>query len=299
MSKRTRIYSNREEESLFGGYKPHYELWTVTSDEGAPQPESEPGAPGRSAPRVLMETKARREIPPQLVYWTLCLALGAMLLGLTTRPTGSPAQAPGMQIVGAEAPSVVPVATEVPSTFTDNEPYFVIVLDPIRERRHVPARQLEAQLKEKLTRNGFPNIGVSVSREGAVFLAGTLFDHSEKGEITSLVRKTPGVTEIHFSDVEVRKLYGPAYLGAETAATSGDGVRVTKVYNGSPAEMAGIRPGDVIVKFGDHAVSDPQSFRYMVMSRVGGQRVPVTITRDGQERTVTVRLGELPALASE
>ncbi len=146
-----------------------------------------------------------------------------------------------MEIVQADASEMA--AEDSP------EAYFMIVLDPPSEVWHVPARELEANLKIRLAQHGFPNIGVSASHNGCVYLAGTLFDESEKGEIMGLVRRTQGVSSVHFSDAEVRKLYGPAYFGAEYASAF-NGVKVTKVYWGSPAEMARIRVGDVITEFG-------------------------------------------------
>ncbi len=238
----------------------------------------------------------RRELPASIVYWTIGLALGALLLGLGTRPGAVPRQPlPGTLIVSGKSP-IDPVST---SSDSADEPAFVIVLDPPAHRTHVAAGDLEVLLKRKLAREGFPNIGVSVARDDSVYLAGTLFDESEKREILGLVRSTRGVTAIHFPDPPVRKLYGPAYLGADTAPHPDGGVEVTKVWDGSPAEMAGIRKDDIITSFGNWPVRSSDSLRYMVMSHVGGQRVAVSIRRGDQQQTLTVRLGELPALASK
>jgi len=226
-----------------------------------------------------------------VLYWSATLSLMAFLLGFSVRPRQPSASTlPRLEIVQADAPDMF-AAEDSP------EAYFMIVLDPPSEVWHVPARELEANLKNRLAQNGFPNIGVSASHNGSVYLAGTLFDESEKGEIVGLVRRTQGVSSVHFSDAEVRKLYGPAYFGAEYAPSL-NGVKVTKVYLGSPAQMARIRVGDVITGFGGQIVSDPESLRFMIISHVGGQRIGVSLLRNGFPQTVTVRLGELPAMVA-
>lgn len=290
MSERVRLPD--QETIRRDGYETHWERWATLSDGG----ERAPIELRDTSDDPSDEFHKRRELPASIVYWTIGLALGALLLGLGTRP-GEVVQQPlpSTQIVSANVAVESISAGEEP----DDQPAFVIVLDPPGYLARVSARDLEAQLKERLARNGFPNIGVSVSQDDSVFLAGTLFDPSEKREILHLVKSTRGVSAIHFPDAPVRKLYGPAYLGADAAAHQGGGVEVVKVWDGSPAEMAGIRTGDIITSFGDSPVSDADSLRYMVMSHVGGQRVPVSIRRGAEQQTLTVRLGELPALASK
>lgn len=277
---------------LFDGYKTHSERWADAFLQAPPADALANETSGQVRP----VEKNRYQMPATYLYWTLGAALGALLLGIATVPSRpiSP-DLPRTELVSATDSALVPVTTTDEQESPDQ--FFMIVLDPIPQHPHAVSRELEETLKKSLAQEGFPNIGVSVSRNGDVYLAGTLFDHSERGEILDLVRGTPGVSRIHFSDMRVRKLYGPAYFGAETERASG-GVVVKKIYSGSPAEMAGIAVGDVITRFGDQQVGDPESLRYMVMSHVGGQRIPVTVRRNGAERMVTVRLGELPALAA-
>lgn len=70
------------------------------------------------------------------------------------------------------------------------------------------------------------------------------------------------------SESTAGKLPGPEkkpFFGAALVANhSGQGVRIREVYPGSPAERAGLRPGDVILEFGEHAMygraTDPSEF---------------------------------------
>ncbi|HEU0054779.1 MAG TPA: M20/M25/M40 family metallo-hydrolase [Longimicrobium sp.] len=85
--------------------------------------------------------------------------------------------------------------------------------------------------------------------------------------------------------------YG-AYLGSiPDFAPVERGVKLTGVRAGSPAEQAGIRAGDVIVKMGDMDVADLQGLTDALRAHKPGDVVPVTVLRDGREVTVTVTLG--------
>lgn len=77
---------------------------------------------------------------------------------------------------------------------------------------------------------------------------------------------------------------------------------VQSVREGDPADRAGIRPGDIIVEVGGQAVTPERSVSYIVANTAPGTRLPVTLYRNGQRRTVTVTLGQFPteeALAQE
>jgi len=72
------------------------------------------------------------------------------------------------------------------------------------------------------------------------------------------------------------------------------GVVVSEVTSGSPAEKAGIKVSDVILKFNGKDVNGPSSLAFMVAQMVPGTKVNLLIMRNGKEKTITVKLGELP-----
>jgi len=85
--------------------------------------------------------------------------------------------------------------------------------------------------------------------------------------------------------------YG-AYLGSiPDFAPVERGVRLTGVRAGSPAEKAGIRAGDVIVRMGEMEVRDLQGLTDALRAHKPGDAVPVTVLRDGAPVTVPVTLG--------
>jgi serine protease Do len=88
-----------------------------------------------------------------------------------------------------------------------------------------------------------------------------------------------------------------AYLGQ--ADTSG--VIVNSVADDSPAEQAGLRAGDILVAFGDHAVEaekeeDLGSFQRLVAGTPPGTKVTLALLRDGKQKTVTTKLATQPTI---
>jgi S1-C subfamily serine protease len=71
----------------------------------------------------------------------------------------------------------------------------------------------------------------------------------------------------------------------------GEGVRVQQVMPGSGAEKAGIVAGDVIVALDGEAVADLRSFSTLLKSHAPGDKVEVTVSRGGEETTVSAVLG--------
>jgi S1-C subfamily serine protease len=88
--------------------------------------------------------------------------------------------------------------------------------------------------------------------------------------------------------------YG-AYLGTIPDMTGGgvsDGVRITGVRAGSPAEQAGLKGGDVITAIGDKRIANLYDMTDALRSRRPGDTVVVVMRRDGVEQRVTAVLGK-------
>jgi serine protease Do len=73
------------------------------------------------------------------------------------------------------------------------------------------------------------------------------------------------------------------------------GVLVDTVVPDSPAAAAGLEPGDVVVGIGDRTVDDSGDLARRVRRHDAGDRVVLTVLRDGERRELTVTLGERPA----
>jgi putative serine protease PepD len=86
-----------------------------------------------------------------------------------------------------------------------------------------------------------------------------------------------------------------AFLGVQlTEAENGGGALVAGVEDGQPAAQAGLQAGDLITKVGDETVSDAADLTAAIRNLRPGDKVEVTFTRDGNEQSVEVTLGELP-----
>jgi serine protease Do len=72
------------------------------------------------------------------------------------------------------------------------------------------------------------------------------------------------------------------------------GVVVYEVEKGSPAEAAGLKAGDVILRFNDREVPDRVFFRSRVAELDINAKVELTILRDGKEQTLTAVISEAP-----
>jgi hypothetical protein len=88
--------------------------------------------------------------------------------------------------------------------------------------------------------------------------------------------------------------YG-AYLGTIPDMTGGgvsDGVRITGVRAGSPAEQAGLQGGDVITSIGDKHIANLYDMTDALRSHQPGDTVVIVSRREGAERRATAVLGK-------
>jgi len=86
--------------------------------------------------------------------------------------------------------------------------------------------------------------------------------------------------------------YGP-YLGTIPDMVPVDsGLRLTGVREGSPAAIAGIRGGDIVVEFGGNVVGDIYTYTYALQEHEPGDAVEIVVLRDGERLTLTAVLGD-------
>ena len=75
------------------------------------------------------------------------------------------------------------------------------------------------------------------------------------------------------------------------------GAIITDVQPGSPAEQAGLKPGDVIRRFAGQPVRDERALRDIISRTQVGQEVELALYREGREETITVKMVEMPSVA--
>jgi serine protease Do len=72
------------------------------------------------------------------------------------------------------------------------------------------------------------------------------------------------------------------------------GALVSSVTPGGPAEKAGVKRGDIIVEFNGHKVEKVVDLTSKVVVTPPGTQVQLKVIREGREKDITVKLGELP-----
>jgi serine protease Do len=85
---------------------------------------------------------------------------------------------------------------------------------------------------------------------------------------------------------------GPLQRGASGSDTAG--VTVGEVVSGSPAEQAGLQPGDVIRQFDGHEVQNLRTLRTLVAQAPLDKQVDLQIVRNGKPLTVKTQIKEQP-----
>jgi S1-C subfamily serine protease len=65
-----------------------------------------------------------------------------------------------------------------------------------------------------------------------------------------------------------------------------EGVLLSQVYPGSPADRAGLKSGDIVLSVDDQAVFDEKGIRYIAATKRVGDQVKMNVLRKGQQLTL-------------
>jgi putative serine protease PepD len=86
-----------------------------------------------------------------------------------------------------------------------------------------------------------------------------------------------------------------AYLGVSTAPETGeDGAVVVEIRRDGPAATTDLRQGDRIVELSGRAIKEPGDLSSAVLEHKPGETVQLTVERNGDRRTIDVKLGTRP-----
>lgn len=85
----------------------------------------------------------------------------------------------------------------------------------------------------------------------------------------------------------------PVKLAADVAQTLQQrlGLMVINVETNSPADQAGLKQGDVLVRLGDHTLNDIEALQAALGPAVVGQTLPARVVRGGALLELAVRVG--------
>jgi aminopeptidase YwaD len=110
-------------------------------------------------------------------------------------------------------------------------------------------------------------------------LVGGLNEHGEKLEFT----KTKAEESRAVPRWKVSLGVIPDYM------FEGDGMRIDGITEGRPAANAGLKEGDVVVKMGDHEVTEMMSYMRALAKFEKGDKVKVTVMRKGKKKVKKVQ----------
>jgi serine protease Do len=88
-----------------------------------------------------------------------------------------------------------------------------------------------------------------------------------------------------------RPVKGSGFLGFGST-DSDDGLLIGKVLKDGPADKAGIKAGDIILKVDDTDIADKEAFKAILKEKSVGDNIKLVIQRKGKEKTIELKLGK-------
>jgi len=90
-------------------------------------------------------------------------------------------------------------------------------------------------------------------------------------------------------------LQGRGWAGVDLDE-SGEAVTVTKVYDGTPADKAGVRTGDQLIAVNGVRLAEEnhEQLQALMADMKPGTKFDYTLARNGKERAVSLTLAEMP-----
>lgn len=84
------------------------------------------------------------------------------------------------------------------------------------------------------------------------------------------------------------------FVGMALALENGEDVTVTMVLDKSPAEKAGLKQGDVVLRIGNQKATDLQATVDACRAQTPGSELKIQVRREGNEREIAVKVGVFP-----
>jgi len=104
--------------------------------------------------------------------------------------------------------------------------------------------------------------------------------------------KTTGRVERGWLGVEMQPLDQP--LANRLGLPNTQGALIVRVFPGSPAQKAGLEPGDVVVQWNEEKIRDPSDLSLAIARTPLGQSAAIQIIREGRPLKLRVQVGQRP-----
>lgn len=132
----------------------------------------------------------------------------------------------------------------------------------------------------KLVSDGVEGMGFAIPIETALDYANKIINREE------ISQPYLGIYMVNVADA----YYSRDYYSILSDLKITSGVLVTDVEKGSDAEKAGLQKNDIIIKVDNTQISSLAYFRYVLYSHSVGDKINVTINRNGVEKVLKVSL---------
>ncbi len=77
----------------------------------------------------------------------------------------------------------------------------------------------------------------------------------------------------------------------EIPNTKMSGVKLGEILSSRPADMAGVKQGDIVIAFNEIPIRTPGEFRQRVRRAIPYSTIKLTIIRDGEQQVIPVKMG--------
>lgn len=128
---------------------------------------------------------------------------------------------------------------------------------------------------------------VTLSYDDAKFTGLAIPVHELKPHLERILREAEAPARVADPAVEA------GWAGADVRASAG-GLEVTRVFRRGPAERAGLARGDRVTAVDGTETATEEDFRRALAGKRPGDRVLLTVERDGERREVALVLGRRP-----
>lgn len=85
-----------------------------------------------------------------------------------------------------------------------------------------------------------------------------------------------------------------SHLDDHMGVSAPKGVLIAKVFSGTPAARAGLKPGDIIVDIDGHPIANESAYRFRMAAAGPGDVKKVAVLRDGTRHVIAVKLETPP-----
>jgi serine protease Do len=168
-------------------------------------------------------------------------------------------------------------------------------------RRGGPRRMVENVVQTDAALNPGNSGGALVEGSGRVVGINTAVAGVGLGLAVPINDATRRIVATLMAEGRVRRAWlgvavGPRPLPPRVAGRLGRGsaVEVIEVVEGSPADLAGLRPEDLLVELDGVRLAGADDLQRMMTAERIGTAVKATVVREGELRAITLTPGELP-----